>query len=170
MECRSHSTTAAGAAAAVFDLSVMHFRYGIAADLIYELLPDLRAAAAAAPQSLSWPNASTHQCMDTAAAAAAERGRRGLSGLVAVAVWLRFSALRLLTWNHNYNVKPREISAALHRLGASLVEVSVISSSVVRQLISNRCFRCLECPAIAVFNCIEHRLQMHTECMRCIIT
>lgn len=46
-----------------------------------------------------------------------------MAGLVAVTVWLRFSSLRLLTWNHNYNVKPREISAALDRLGAKLVQV-----------------------------------------------
>lgn len=46
-----------------------------------------------------------------------------MAGLVAVTVWLRLSSLRLLTWNHNYNVKPREISAALDRLGANLVQV-----------------------------------------------
>jgi alpha-glucan,water dikinase len=50
-----------------------------------------------------------------------------MSGLVAVTVWLRFSSLRLLTWNHNYNVKPREISAALDRLGANLIQVSTRS-------------------------------------------
>jgi hypothetical protein len=50
-----------------------------------------------------------------------------MSGLVAVTVWLRFSSLRLLTWNHNYNVKPREISAALDRLGANLIQVSEAS-------------------------------------------
>lgn len=32
--------------------------------------------------------------------------------LTAVLVWLRFSSSRLLTWNKNYNIKPREISAA----------------------------------------------------------
>ena len=32
--------------------------------------------------------------------------------LLALAVWLRYSAARWLTWNANYNVKPREISAA----------------------------------------------------------
>ena len=32
--------------------------------------------------------------------------------LVAVLTWLRFSSSRLLTWNKNYNIKPREISAA----------------------------------------------------------
>ncbi len=33
-------------------------------------------------------------------------------GLVAILTWLRFSSSRLLTWNKNYNIKPREISAA----------------------------------------------------------
>ena len=32
--------------------------------------------------------------------------------LTAILTWLRFSSARLLTWNRNYNVKPREISAA----------------------------------------------------------
>ena len=32
--------------------------------------------------------------------------------MAALVVWLRFSAARLLTWNRNYNIKPREISAA----------------------------------------------------------
>ena len=34
------------------------------------------------------------------------------AALAAVAVWVRLSAARHLTWNRNYNVKPREISAA----------------------------------------------------------
>lgn len=36
----------------------------------------------------------------------------GEAGLHAVTVWLRYSATRQLTWNRNYNVKPREVSAA----------------------------------------------------------
>lgn len=35
-----------------------------------------------------------------------------LGRLYATATWLRLSSLRLLTWNKNYNIKPREISAA----------------------------------------------------------
>jgi hypothetical protein len=93
-------------------------RYGIAADLVGELLPDIKAAAASAPGSLVWPPQQHDQNHDTA-----WRGAAALSGLVAVTVWLRLSSLRLLTWNHNYNVKPREISAALDRLGERLVEV-----------------------------------------------
>lgn len=34
------------------------------------------------------------------------------ASLVAILTWLRFSCSRLLTWNKNYNIKPREISAA----------------------------------------------------------
>jgi hypothetical protein len=34
------------------------------------------------------------------------------AGMHAVTVWLRYSAMRHLTWNRNYNVKPREVSAA----------------------------------------------------------
>ncbi|GLC49607.1 Pyruvate phosphate dikinase, PEP/pyruvate binding domain, partial [Pleodorina starrii] len=40
--------------------------------------------------------------------------------LAAVTAWLRFSASRLLVWNRNYNVKPREISTAQARLAAAL--------------------------------------------------
>lgn len=44
------------------------------------------------------------------AALDAPEGR--VAGLTALAVWLRLAAMRKLTWNRNYNVKPREISAA----------------------------------------------------------
>ncbi|WIA39103.1 hypothetical protein OEZ86_005242 [Tetradesmus obliquus] len=98
--------------------SLMH-RYSIAADLVGELLPDIRAAAAEAPASLLWPLQQSHNQNNDAA----WRGGGALAGLVAVAVWLRLSSLRLLVWNHNYNVKPREISAALDTLGARLIEV-----------------------------------------------
>lgn len=104
--CRSY---ARGCAAAPLCLH----RYNIAADLVEELLPDLRSAAASAPESLTWPPPPNSHGQGVAA----------MAGLVAVTVWLRFSSLRLLTWNHNYNVKPREISAALDRLGANLVQV-----------------------------------------------
>ena len=36
----------------------------------------------------------------------------GEAGMVAVAVWFRFMAVRQLVWNNDYNIKPREISAA----------------------------------------------------------
>lgn len=101
-------------------------RYGIAADLVQELLPDLQAAAAAAPASLTWPPLPQANVSDNAVAA---KGQLALSGLVAVAVWLRLSSLRLLVWNRNYNVKPREISAALDRLGAKLIEVCMYTNA-----------------------------------------
>ncbi|KAF7817051.1 alpha-glucan water dikinase 2 isoform X1 [Senna tora] len=45
-----------------------------------------------------------------------ERSRNeGGLGLIGILVWLRFMACRHLTWNKNYNVKPREISEALDR-------------------------------------------------------
>jgi len=45
------------------------------------------------------------------------------AALVAITAWLRFSAQRLLCWNKNYNVKPREISAAQDRLCGRLVDL-----------------------------------------------
>ena len=36
----------------------------------------------------------------------------GESGLIAMFTWFRFMALRQLVWNNDYNIKPREISAA----------------------------------------------------------
>ncbi|KAK9838302.1 hypothetical protein WJX81_003198 [Elliptochloris bilobata] len=47
----------------------------------------------------------------------------GAAELAALAVWLRLSAARLLTWNRSYNVKPREISAAQERLTSRLAAV-----------------------------------------------
>ncbi|RLM80755.1 hypothetical protein C2845_PM12G13290 [Panicum miliaceum] len=43
---------------------------------------------------------------------AKDAGKFGLSGLL---VWMRFMATTQLTWNKNYNVKPREISQAQDR-------------------------------------------------------
>lgn len=45
------------------------------------------------------------------------------SKLLATALWLRLAAARLLVWNHNYNVKPREISAAQEKLTAALTDI-----------------------------------------------
>ncbi|XP_026422390.1 alpha-glucan water dikinase, chloroplastic-like [Papaver somniferum] len=44
---------------------------------------------------------------------AKDAGELGLAGIL---VWMRFMATRQLTWNKNYNVKPREISKAQDRL------------------------------------------------------
>eukprot|EP00897_Mesotaenium_endlicherianum_P000721 jgi/Mesen1/1064/ME000123S00237 len=47
----------------------------------------------------------------------------GELGMAAVLVWYRYMATRQLTWNKNYNVKPREISAAQDRLTDNLKAV-----------------------------------------------
>jgi len=43
-----------------------------------------------------------------------------LEGLALIFVWLRFSAIRQLTWQRNYNTKPRELSHAEDRLTQKL--------------------------------------------------
>jgi hypothetical protein len=48
------------------------------------------------------------------------RGDEQASAAAAVVAWLRLSAQRLLVWNRNYNVKPREISQA--QVGGSLCQ------------------------------------------------
>ncbi|XP_068639129.1 alpha-glucan water dikinase, chloroplastic-like [Aristolochia californica] len=57
-------------------------------------------------------------------------GELGLAGLL---VWLRFMATRQLTWNKNYNVKPREISKAQDRLTDLLQDV--YKSSQYREIL-----------------------------------
>lgn len=43
--------------------------------------------------------------------------------LMAVAVWLRLAAARLLVWNHNYNVKPREISTSQQNVTSAVAHI-----------------------------------------------
>jgi len=50
----------------------------------------------------------------------AVRGQR--DGWVILFVWLRFSAIRQLDWQRNYNTKPRELSHAQDRLTLKLAE------------------------------------------------
>lgn len=45
-----------------------------------------------------------------------------LAGLALLYVWLRYSALRQLDWQRNYNTKPRELSHALERLTFKLAD------------------------------------------------
>ena len=87
-------------------------------------LPDAAAARAAIATTRSaalsaGPSAPAATGLDPAllAAAAAE------TGLGTIALWLRFSAARLLTWNRNYNVKPREVSAAQDRVTLALTHI-----------------------------------------------
>jgi alpha-glucan, water dikinase len=52
-----------------------------------------------------------------------DRVRGNLDGLALVYVYLRFSAIRQLTWQRNYNTKPRELAHAQDRLTQKLSEV-----------------------------------------------
>lgn len=51
-----------------------------------------------------------------------ERTHGKPEALALLFVWLRYSALRQLTWQRNYNTKPRELSHAQDRLTARLAE------------------------------------------------
>ena len=46
-----------------------------------------------------------------------ERVRNNLEGHALLYVWLRFSAIRQLTWQRNYNTKPRELAHAQDEQG-----------------------------------------------------
>jgi alpha-glucan,water dikinase len=52
-----------------------------------------------------------------------DRVAGGQDGLALIFVWLRYSALRQLTWQRNYNTKPRELSHAEDRLTQKLVQL-----------------------------------------------
>jgi len=52
-----------------------------------------------------------------------ERVRGSVDGLALVYVYLRFSAIRQLTWQRNYNTKPRELAHAQDRLTQKLTEI-----------------------------------------------
>ncbi|KAI5679233.1 hypothetical protein M9H77_10183 [Catharanthus roseus] len=62
---------------------------------------------------------------------ATSAGELGLAGML---VWMRYMATRQLTWNKNYNVKPREISKAQDRL-TDLLQNVYISHSQYRELL-----------------------------------
>ena len=49
-----------------------------------------------------------------------DKVRNNVDGLALVFVWLRFSAIRQLDWQRNYNTTPRELSHALDRLTLKL--------------------------------------------------
>ena len=51
-----------------------------------------------------------------------DRVRGSLDGLALVYVYLRFSAIRQLTWQRNYNTKPRELAHAQDRLTQKITE------------------------------------------------
>jgi alpha-glucan, water dikinase len=52
-----------------------------------------------------------------------DRVRNNVDGLALLFVWLRFSAIRQLTWQRNYNTKPRELAHSQDRLTQKFAEV-----------------------------------------------
>lgn len=62
----------------------------------------------------------------------------GLDGLSLLFVWLRFSAIRQLTWQRNYNTKPRELAHAQDRLThqfAELYRAEPAARSIIRLML-----------------------------------
>ncbi|CEG01373.1 Pyruvate phosphate dikinase,PEP/pyruvate-binding [Ostreococcus tauri] len=53
----------------------------------------------------------------------AESESKAREAAAKIFVWLRYSATRQLTWQRNYNVKPRELSSAQSRLTHCLAEI-----------------------------------------------
>lgn len=54
-----------------------------------------------------------------------EDSAKAQSAAAKIFVWLRYSSIRQLTWQRNYNVKPRELSSAQSRLTHMLAEIYV---------------------------------------------
>lgn len=53
----------------------------------------------------------------------AESASNAIEAAAKIFVWLRFSSIRQLTWQRNYNVKPRELSSAQSKLTHSVAEI-----------------------------------------------
>ncbi|MEA3385532.1 MAG: PEP/pyruvate-binding domain-containing protein [Thermodesulfobacteriota bacterium] len=51
-----------------------------------------------------------------------DRVRNNMEGLALIFIWLRFSAIRQLDWQRNYNTQPRELSHAEDRLTLRLAD------------------------------------------------
>src|SRR5439155_14572781 len=69
-----------------------------------------------------------------------DRVRGSVDGLALLFVWLRFSAIRQLTWQRNYNTKPRELSHAEERLTrkiASLYTQQPAGRPLVRSMLAS---------------------------------
>jgi alpha-glucan,water dikinase len=49
-----------------------------------------------------------------------DKASKSMDGLALIFVWLRFSAVRQLDWQRNYNTKPRELAHAMDRLTLKL--------------------------------------------------
>ncbi len=61
--------------------------------------------------------------------------RNDVDGLVLIFVWMRFSAIRQLDWQRNYNTKPRELSHAEDRLTLKLADFYTKESPEGREYI-----------------------------------
>lgn len=67
-----------------------------------------------------------------------DRVRSDVDGLALIYVWLRFSAIRQLTWQRNYNTQPRELAHAQDRLTQKFAEIyraEAASRPVVRLML-----------------------------------
>ncbi|XVE60631.1 hypothetical protein DITRI_Ditri05aG0143200 [Diplodiscus trichospermus] len=58
----------------------------------------------------------------------------GELGLIAILVWMRFMICRHLTWNKNYNVKPREISEAQDKF-TNLLQRTFLNQPNAREIV-----------------------------------
>jgi alpha-glucan,water dikinase len=63
-----------------------------------------------------------------------DQARSNTEAMALLYVWLRFSAIRQLTWQRNYNTKPKELAHAQDRLGNKLADC-YRSEPVARPLI-----------------------------------
>ncbi len=64
-----------------------------------------------------------------------DRVDNDVDGLALIFVWMRFSAIRQLEWQRNYNTKPRELSHAQDRLTLKLAGIYRNSSPEKREFI-----------------------------------
>lgn len=60
---------------------------------------------------------------------------RGDDGLALLFVWMRFSAIRQLTWQKNFNTKPKELSHSQERLTLKLAGVYVNADEDGREMV-----------------------------------
>ncbi|CAJ1974046.1 unnamed protein product, partial [Sphenostylis stenocarpa] len=58
----------------------------------------------------------------------------GELGLIGILIWMRFMACRHLTWNKNFNVKPREISEAQDRF-TNLLQIIYLNQPSNREIV-----------------------------------
>jgi len=64
----------------------------------------------------------------------ADKVQNDIEGLALLFVWLRFSAIRQLDWQRNYNTKPKELSHSQDRLTLKLTDI-YINNTGARELV-----------------------------------